>query len=450
MKKYTQAASRQPAQPSNRQVFFSPVHSARGAKQDGADFFQAQSNIALPKNKYEREADATADKVVSQTRFSPMIRLRTGRGIYRQTIPVNNSPISTPVPSELSSSVKNKAGRGKKMAANTEREMEAAFAADFSGVRIHTDQEAARMNTALDAQAFTYGQDIFFSNGKYAPQSREGKHLLAHELTHVVQQQRDTIQRKPAGKKKAANGEQAQRQAIYADFVRGIKLHPVFSKRIPKAMQAFSLSQLKKMQQVGLRFWMQGRKILLGKSKEPYLVRAIGRANYTFNLRVVGLLNTSQASSIVHEFAHAWDHIQTLKRWQRVRLDNLSKRRLKRFLSFNVKMKSDKRGRRGLKRAFKKYKKRMLGGKRRLARVDLQECTFENSGVRVGYSLSTVSEFYAEGYAVFHGESDLAKARLLKYAPELYQYLEKEAKRYKMKRPNKAALKKIKLHCILK
>ncbi|MDT7828236.1 DUF4157 domain-containing protein [Pricia sp. S334] len=84
--------------------------------------------------------------------------------------------------------VKSRSGRGKALPKNTRDEMEASFATDFSDVTIHTDQEAASMSKALGAQAFTYGNNIFFNQGKYDTSTRDGKHLLAHELTHTVQQ----------------------------------------------------------------------------------------------------------------------------------------------------------------------------------------------------------------------------------------------------------------------
>jgi len=67
-------------------------------------------------------------------------------------------------------------------------EMESGFGADFSDVRIHTGQESVQMNKSLGAQAFTHGNDIYFNEGKYNTHSNQGKHLLAHELTHTIQQ----------------------------------------------------------------------------------------------------------------------------------------------------------------------------------------------------------------------------------------------------------------------
>jgi hypothetical protein len=64
---------------------------------------------------------------------------------------------------------------------------------DFSGVRVHTGPEAAEAAGSVNARAFTVGRDIVFGAGQYAPQSRDGLWLLAHELTHVIQQGRDTL-----------------------------------------------------------------------------------------------------------------------------------------------------------------------------------------------------------------------------------------------------------------
>ncbi|ABI57088.1 eCIS core domain-containing protein [Alkalilimnicola ehrlichii MLHE-1] len=66
--------------------------------------------------------------------------------------------------------------------------MEPRFGQDFSAVRIHTDDEAARLSEAIHAHAFTLGEHIAFNRGAFRPDSRDGRRLIAHELTHVVQQ----------------------------------------------------------------------------------------------------------------------------------------------------------------------------------------------------------------------------------------------------------------------
>ncbi|NTW69466.1 MAG: DUF4157 domain-containing protein [Chlorobiaceae bacterium] len=82
--------------------------------------------------------------------------------------------------------------------------MENRFGSQFSDVRIHADHDSAQLSHSLNAQAFTVGKDIYFNEGKYAPDSESGRHLLAHELTHTLQQSGDIgriIQRRwdPAG-----------------------------------------------------------------------------------------------------------------------------------------------------------------------------------------------------------------------------------------------------------
>ena len=74
--------------------------------------------------------------------------------------------------------------------------MEGAFGADFGGVRVHSDARSDELNNRLTSRAFTTGQDIFLKKGEYKPDSKGGKELLAHELTHVVQQKGDEVQEK--------------------------------------------------------------------------------------------------------------------------------------------------------------------------------------------------------------------------------------------------------------
>ncbi len=106
--------------------------------------------------------------------------------------------------SELSSTK----GGGSPLPKNTRTGMESAFGTDFSGVRLHTGNDAVQMNRGLNAQAFTHGSDIYFNEGKYDTHSSKGQHLLAHELTHVVQQsgmiQKDPLDTDAEGEEGAA------------------------------------------------------------------------------------------------------------------------------------------------------------------------------------------------------------------------------------------------------
>jgi hypothetical protein len=104
--------------------------------------------------------------------------------IQKQGSGLEGGTASESVTNQINSS---RAG-GNRMSENTLSFMESRFNTDFSGVKIHTDSNAVQMSRELNAQAFTVGSDIYFNSGKYAPESDSGRHLLAHELTHTVQQ----------------------------------------------------------------------------------------------------------------------------------------------------------------------------------------------------------------------------------------------------------------------
>jgi len=91
-------------------------------------------------------------------------------------------------PKDITSQIQNERGKGSSLPSKTKLEMESGFGADFSGVKVHTSSESASMNKDLGAKAFTTKNDVFFNEGKFSPASKEGKTLLAHELTHTIQQ----------------------------------------------------------------------------------------------------------------------------------------------------------------------------------------------------------------------------------------------------------------------
>lgn len=90
--------------------------------------------------------------------------------------------------SNLESKLQSSTGGGTPLPAATREQMESSFGTNFSSVRIHTSSSAVQMNKELHAQAFTHGNDIYFNSGKFDPNSGSGQHLLAHELTHTIQQ----------------------------------------------------------------------------------------------------------------------------------------------------------------------------------------------------------------------------------------------------------------------
>jgi hypothetical protein len=93
-----------------------------------------------------------------------------------------------PLDPEIGAEISTARGGGAAMADPVRGDMEAHLGADLSGVRVHTDGNADRLNRSVQAEAFTSGSDVFFKSGKYSPESTDGRRLLAHELTHVVQQ----------------------------------------------------------------------------------------------------------------------------------------------------------------------------------------------------------------------------------------------------------------------
>ncbi|MEQ8385236.1 MAG: DUF4157 domain-containing protein [Coleofasciculus sp. A1-SPW-01] len=92
--------------------------------------------------------------------------------------------------------IEQKRGSGQPISNKIRQPMEQAFGADFSQVQVHTDSKSNKLNESIQAKAFTTGTDIFFKQGEYQPDNQPGQELLAHELTHVVQQNGSQVQAK--------------------------------------------------------------------------------------------------------------------------------------------------------------------------------------------------------------------------------------------------------------
>jgi hypothetical protein len=106
---------------------------------------------------------------------------------------------------DLETRIERERGTGQSLSEAVREPMERAFGADFSNVKVHTDTEANAMNQELNAKAFTTGQDIFFRQGEYNLGSSSGQKLIAHELTHVVQQGGNLQPRRKANKQKISS-----------------------------------------------------------------------------------------------------------------------------------------------------------------------------------------------------------------------------------------------------
>lgn len=167
------------------------------SKQPESPFFfpatvQRKLAIGQANDSYEKEADNIANKVISMStqhnslasQISPLNTSST----QRKTTNTNGTK-NQMVSSQIERKINTSKGGGSAMDIGTQTEMSQKFGTNFGDVRIHTDQLSIQMNRQLEAKAFTVGNNIYFNQGQYSPDNQQGKHLLAHELTHVVQQQ---------------------------------------------------------------------------------------------------------------------------------------------------------------------------------------------------------------------------------------------------------------------
>ncbi len=178
---------------------------------------QAKLKIGQPNDIYEQEADRVANDVMSMTAGSRQKAVSSDLNTIQkleEEEPIQTKPLASGITpliqrqveeeepimtkgisgrtqqtrDDLHTRLSRGRGAGQPLPEADRSFMERRFGADFSGVRVHTDGIAVQMNRELNAQAFTYGRDIYFGAGRYSPNISSGKRLLAHELTHVVQQ----------------------------------------------------------------------------------------------------------------------------------------------------------------------------------------------------------------------------------------------------------------------
>ncbi|MEO0934996.1 MAG: DUF4157 domain-containing protein, partial [Cyanobacteria bacterium J06641_2] len=157
-------------------------------KQDN-EIVQTKLTVGEPGDKYEQEADTVAAKVVEQINSPQTNQPVQGKiePVVKPTVMRQGAAAGGAVNQDVEQNIQQARGSGQGLAENVRQPMEQAFGADFSGVKVHTDGQADVLNRSLNSRAFATGQDIFFKQGEYQPGS-QGQELLAHELTHVVQQ----------------------------------------------------------------------------------------------------------------------------------------------------------------------------------------------------------------------------------------------------------------------
>jgi hypothetical protein len=144
---------------------------------------QARLLLGPADDRYEREADRVAQAVVGGA--TPTVHRGTNHPSAIQRL---GGAAGGPVDAGVQQAIQGARGSGQQLPERVRGPLGRAFGADFARVRLHTDVQADQLSRALQAQAFTTGQDIFFRRGEYDADSTRGQHTLAHELTHVVQQ----------------------------------------------------------------------------------------------------------------------------------------------------------------------------------------------------------------------------------------------------------------------
>lgn len=168
---------------------------------------QAKLMVGQANDPLEHEADRMADRVMSMAaaalplrRGSPQISRKCAASeIEEKTL--RGNPSAAPAGEGRAPSIVNDAlqSPGKPLDSASRNFFESRFGHDFSNVRLHTDAQAEKAAESIGARAFTLGPNIVFGAQNYAPQSDSGRHLIAHELAHVLQQgsRRTRLQRQP-------------------------------------------------------------------------------------------------------------------------------------------------------------------------------------------------------------------------------------------------------------
>ncbi len=171
------------------------------ASQSKAAFFKAENSSGFfaprgdlqtgqPNDQYENEAERMAQLTTSgnaaDNRLREMRKENQPSGLT--DLEESNMAIEGFSDATVEEKIRKNNGGGQQMDRETQTDMESRLGAEFSNVNIHAGQDAAYLNHIMGSKAFTNGNDIYFNRGKYNPETSDGKHLLAHELTHTIQQ----------------------------------------------------------------------------------------------------------------------------------------------------------------------------------------------------------------------------------------------------------------------
>ncbi|MGN7721095.1 eCIS core domain-containing protein [Chitinophaga sp. 22620] len=161
------------------QRFPEPAVQRKGIIQRSCD----ECKIAPPEKEETAEDNETEESLVEKD-ASVTPDAEAAAAVQPKAAPGGTDPVSSQFESGLNASK----GGGQPMTEPVRRNMENRFGLDFADVRIHNNHHATNLSASINAQAFTHGKDIYFNQNKYDGTSAGGQRLLAHELTHVVQQ----------------------------------------------------------------------------------------------------------------------------------------------------------------------------------------------------------------------------------------------------------------------
>ena len=141
----------------------------------------ARQHPQVPDDRPAGPDPASLPSTVGNAAFTRLVR---SGGVQRAAASQGAGPLDP----EVAGVIEAQRGGGTALPDDTRADMEHHLGHDLSAVQVHTGAGADALNRSVQAEAFTSGADVFFAAGRYDPSSRAGRSLLAHELTHVVQQ----------------------------------------------------------------------------------------------------------------------------------------------------------------------------------------------------------------------------------------------------------------------
>jgi hypothetical protein len=244
---------------------------------------QTKLAVSAPDDAYEREADQVADAVSATGIASPPSR----RPTRIQRLPAGNALTAEAPPSVQQTLARS----GRPLDPSARALLEPRLGVSFADVRVYDDAQSAESANDIDARAYTHGHDIVFAPGQYTPQTPGGLHLLAHELTHVVQQN--------GARPTAASASPVQRDLAIDPQAVDKKERPLSEQNVKDAIQ-FNKNRIRSKKAMG------DIRDVLGIAREPAesdadLALAVARWQFAHGAAQDGLLGPITMMLLVEE-----------------------------------------------------------------------------------------------------------------------------------------------------